>query len=247
MATERLKVLQMVADGTINVEEAEKLLEALGENESPEESPGEDWDHVEVFRATGQGAPRVRVRGPRHRERIKVKFRDSGQKVGSNPGFDRLVRLGMFGVTPEYMKQVKESGLGDLTFEQIITLGKFGVSPQYIVEMRDTFGEEMSFEKIVALGKFGVSSNFVKELKDAGLEDLEFEQVIQLAKFGISPSYVKAMRDAGVMDFAESLAEGDEDEEQDDEDHELAVEELSEGIEILDEQLERLGEDVERL
>lgn len=194
MSEEQRKVLEMLANGTVSVEEANELLEAMKQPipQSPEIEE-EEWDSDDVIgldlddlrdtlKETGRALRRVGVRTPRvprapraprmprapRAPRVRVMgFED---KIGSSPRFDRLVKLGMFGVSAQQLKDLRDR-FPDLTFDEVVKAAQFGVDP-----------------------------SFIDELKAAGLEDLDFPQIVKLKMFGISPQYIKDMEEAGVLD-----------------------------------------------
>ena len=211
MSKEQIKILEMVAEGTITVEEGEKLLEALSE-------PAQTTQHTRVrvmqededlggFFDELPGAVNLlatnvaRAARPRFR-RMRVSPADGDTIVGSNLGFDKLVKLGTFGISPTFLKELKEAGIKDLTFDEIISFGMAGVKPAYVKEMKTRFGDDITHKQIAKLAMFGISVDFVDGIKKLGL-DLSYKQIIKLGTHGISPQYVQEMVDAGVLNLNE--------------------------------------------
>src|SRR5688500_19051463 len=102
MDEERLKIMQMLADGTSTTDEADLLLEAL------EAAP------VEPVAATGQ-TQRI---APPQRE-----VPEQPARTFANLTLDQLIALRTHGVDPEFIQGVRELGLTDLTFEQLLEMG----------------------------------------------------------------------------------------------------------------------------
>ena len=50
---------------------------------------------------------------------------------------DQIVEMRIHGVSPEFVREMGESGLGDLSFDDLIEMGTHGVDPDYIREMRE--------------------------------------------------------------------------------------------------------------
>ena len=48
-----------------------------------------------------------------------------------------IVEMRIHGVSPEFVREMGESGLGDLSFDDLIEMGTHGVDPDYIREMRE--------------------------------------------------------------------------------------------------------------
>lgn len=217
MGKEQIKILEMVAEGRITAEEGEKLLEAMSEPapsmqekirvKHEDEADLGDYledlgDHLkdlpEVAMALSgriaRGARRHRVR------RMRVSPRHGDTVVEGNPGFDHLVKLGMYGISSTFLKELKEAGLKDLTFDEIIQFGMYGVSPSYAKDMKTRFGDEISYKQIGKLAQYGIEVDFVDAVKKLGL-NLTYKQIIKLGMFGISPQYIKEMADAGLVNF----------------------------------------------
>jgi hypothetical protein len=159
MKTGRARILEMVKDGKISIEQADELLEAL-ENAQPN-TPART-SPFEASQFEPEHKPRAEVRIPRSTN-------------GGKYNFEQMIELGKFGVSPKFIRQIAEVGLTDLSFEDVIELGKFGISPKFVLEMRQLSEEfdlgELNFERIIELGKFGVSSKFVREMIETQMID----------------------------------------------------------------------------
>ena len=96
MSEESVQVLRMLAEGTINVDDANRLLEALGE-----EAPI----------------------GPESTVRARESAR---KPEGTEARFtlEQIIELSEHEVDPAYIKQLREAGLADLSVQQIIELSE---------------------------------------------------------------------------------------------------------------------------
>jgi DNA-binding transcriptional MerR regulator len=154
MKTGRARILEMVKDGKISIEQADELLEAL-ENAVPN--------------TPAHASPLEPERKPR------VEVRISRSTNGGKYNFEQMIELGKFGVSAKFVRELAEIGLTDLGFEDVIELGKFGISPKFVLEMRQLSEEfdlgELNFERIIELGKFGVSAKFVREMIETQMID----------------------------------------------------------------------------
>ncbi|HVF11481.1 MAG TPA: hypothetical protein VNA87_00185 [Actinomycetota bacterium] len=216
MSKEQIKILEMVAEGTISVEEGEKLLETLSEPTHKTQKkvrvmPEDEVDLEDLFNDLPQavniasGIARGAVRSG-FAKRIRLTPDRGDTIVGSNLGFDKLVKLGTFGISPKFLKELKEAGIKDLTFDEIISFGVHGVSPAYVKEMKTRFGDDISYKQITKLATFGIDADFVDGIKQLGL-DLSYKQIIKLGVHGISPKYIQEMVDAGVLNLETSEVE----------------------------------------
>lgn len=111
MSTERKQVLDMVASGSVTVEQAEQLMQALDKLDAPAAAPRalqpSDTPQTmpkltfEQLVALGKyGIPPGYVR----------ELREAGC---TDLTFDQVIRLGKYGISPEYVKEMsKELGEG---------------------------------------------------------------------------------------------------------------------------------------
>lgn len=196
-ANERTRVLEMVAKGTISIEQADQLLEALenaktGRAEGRETSEAGSAEDEESWKRFSQDWARLgkdwgrwgRELGqafarPPHFPRPPRPPRPPRAPRGVGGGklsFEQMIELGKFGISANYVRQLGEAGLSDLSFEEIIELGKFGIDAEYVIELRKLADElesgELSVDRIIELGKFGVDPENVREMLRSGLFDL---------------------------------------------------------------------------
>ncbi|MBC8075568.1 MAG: hypothetical protein H7Y32_05785 [Chloroflexales bacterium] len=170
MSTERLKVLEMLNAGTITIEQANQLIDALGEKTLAEGSVAE-----------GQ----------------TIRIDHAPATIGHGGlTFEQIIELAKYHVRPELVREVREAGL-DLSFEQIIELGKYHVRPELIQEVREA-GLDLTFEQIIELGKYHVRPEIVQHLRESGLE-FSFEQIVELGKYHVDPEFVAQLRKASAV------------------------------------------------
>lgn len=229
MSKEQITILEMVAEGRITVEEGEKLLEATSEPAPTmkqktrviQEDKVDLGDYLEDLGDQLKDLPDVALalsglsgrinRGVRHRVRhMRVAPRHGDDVVEGNPGFDKLVKLGMYGISSTFLKELKEAGLKDLTFDEIIQFGMYGVSPSYVKEMKNRFGNDINYKQITKLSMYGIDVDFVDAVKKLGL-NLSFKQIVKLGMYGITPEYIQEMADAGLVNFEDTSEESDAD------------------------------------
>lgn len=78
MSEDRKKILEMLANGKISVEEAERLIAALSENETPKESTSEQYGNYNYLRVlveeSGPNGDKVNVRVPLNLIRAGLKW-----------------------------------------------------------------------------------------------------------------------------------------------------------------------------
>ncbi len=171
MTEERTRVLSMLASGKVTVEQANQLLEKLGEQPEPRDETGleESLDQAEELDET------------------------EGPMFGDFT-FSQVLQLGVAGIDPSFIEQVRAAGLTDLSFDQIVHMGMVGVDPSFVVAARASGVEGLTFDQIVHLGVVGVDPSFIKKVRAAGLTDLSFDQIVQLGVTGVDPAFLMQFR-----------------------------------------------------
>ena len=136
----------------------------------------------------------VRVRVPHMKHRV----------IGENGKLtvDDLIMLRSVGVTPEYISQMRATGLGDLSLNDIVAMRSEGVSPDYVTQMRGSGIEIKSANDIITLRSMGVSPSYIKEMAGAGYRNLSARDLVELRAMNVSPAFVKALADAGYANLS---------------------------------------------
>jgi len=115
---------------------------------------------------------------------------------------DDLITLRSVGVTPEYISQMRNTGLGDLTLNDIVAMRSQGVTPDYVTQMRGSGIEIKSAMDIITLRSMGVSPSYIKEMAGAGYRSLSARELVELRSMNVSPAFVKALADAGYTNLS---------------------------------------------
>jgi beta-lactamase regulating signal transducer with metallopeptidase domain len=110
---------------------------------------------------------------------------------------DDIVAMRVQGVTPDYVSQMRKTGFDIATADQIVSMRVQGVTPDYVSQMRAAGFEIKSIDKIVALRVQGVTPDYVSQMRKSGLEVKSVEDIITLRTMGVSPSYIRDMEAAG--------------------------------------------------
>jgi len=190
MSEERIKVLEMLADGKITIDQANQLMEAL--SGAGESAPGKRYEKSTPHESTTT---------------ILEPQQTPPQQDFNGFTFDQVIAMGTVGVKPEFVHKVHEAGLTDLSFNQIIEMGTVGVEPEFVLKVREAGLTDLTFDQIIQMGTVGVEPEFVLKVREAGLTDLTFDQIIQMGTVGVQPEFVRGMLDTRALDLTKGQDE----------------------------------------
>lgn len=218
---ERGKVLQLLSEGKINVEEAETLLRALDATTSPAPptppvppvppvpptppSPAH-WSDLgdQIRRAVEQavGIGLSAAAGAEDAVRVERRVIRKGKgRVGKRPKLEQIMQLAAHDITPDYVRGIREAGLTDLTLDEVVQLGIHDVTPQYVKAMRKRF-PSMTVRDVVNCAIHDVTPDYVAAMHDLGYEELTLRNIVELAIHDVSPDYVRKLVEAGFEDLS---------------------------------------------
>src|SRR5262249_43170358 len=103
---------------------------------------------------------------------------------------DDLLKAVSHGITPEYVRDLKGLGYTGLDLDALIRLRSHGIDGEFIRDMR-TFGYQWSIEELVAARSHGVDADFVLALSSLGY-DLTLEDLIKLRSHGVTPMRIRS-------------------------------------------------------
>src|SRR6266705_455234 len=178
MSEERVQVLAMLVTGKSTIDQANQLLEVLGEE--PLSEP-ERWSSQSRKQDEGWREPVREFQG-----------RTAAQRM---PSFtvDQIIELSDQEVKPSYARALREAGLMDLSVDQVIELSEHEIKPSYLAKLREAGLTDLSFDQAIELNDHEVKPAYIKALREAGLVDLTFDQVIELSEREVDPAYVRAL------------------------------------------------------
>lgn len=126
-------------------------------------------------------------------------MKDAGYDVSD---VDQLIAMKIHGVTPEFIKSMRDSGL-DPDTDEAIGMAVHGVTPDYIREVR-SLGFKPDADEIIALKSQDISAEYVKSMRDAGFNP-DTDQIIAMKVHDITPEYRKSLEAAGFKMDVEDL------------------------------------------
>lgn len=113
-----------------------------------------------------------------------------------NLSVDDLVAMKIQGITPEYVRKMKELGIATKC-DELIGMKVQGITPDYVREMRAITGQNLGGDELIGLKVQGVTAEYVKKMKDLGLK-ADADEIIGLKVQGVTPAYIEELRSLGL-------------------------------------------------
>src|SRR5687767_4092214 len=175
--SEQKRILDLLAEGKLSVDDAERLLSALsGSGDGRTAGPAPTIPTAP--RPTPPPSPESR----------------GGRVAGFNA--NDLANFALIGITPEYIERMRETGLKGLNASQLQGLQPLGVTPEYVKEMQALGVKDLNAGTVQGMFAVGVTSAFVRKWKEAGFESLSSGELTNLCVSGTSPELAARMRRA---------------------------------------------------
>ena len=205
---QRQRILELVKNASITVEQGMELMSALEmrnetSNRLPTRPPVPPMPPVPpAWKTSGSSVKVGRPLAP-----------GSGQL-----SFDQIVQLGVHGVKPNYIEELRNAGLENVPFSELMQLIVHQIPVSYVLELRELEQqlevEPLSVAQIVQLGIHRISASYALEMRQLGIEHgfapLTVDQIVQLGIHKIKPSYVLELLKTGAFNLnTPSAVKGD--------------------------------------
>lgn len=114
---------------------------------------------------------------------------------------DHLIALKIQGVTPEYVRAVRNTW-PNIKVDEIIAMKIQGVNPSDAAAFKKVGFENLDAQRLIAFRIQGVTPDYVKNLKAAGFTDVTPDHVIAAKIQGITPEFIQKVRSHGFTDLS---------------------------------------------
>jgi hypothetical protein len=178
---ERTKILEMVAEGSLTVEQADQLLERLGvpSQISAEKQPDKSENASEFATFTKEQLAALAAYD------VDEAYIQALQEAGVRDlTVKQLISLKNYEVEADDVRALREVGFTDLTVEHLIALKNYEVDAEYIRALREVGFTDLTVKQLISLKNYEVEADEIKVMRAAGFTDLTVEQLIYLKEHG---------------------------------------------------------------
>ncbi|HYE72403.1 MAG TPA: M56 family metallopeptidase, partial [Blastocatellia bacterium] len=121
----------------------------------------------------------------------------AGSSQSGELSVDEIIRMKMFGVTPEYIEEMKRAGYGNLTVRQLTRLRSLGVNADYLKQVKELGFDKATIDELIKLRTAGVTTDYAKSMSRLGYNVQSIEALTKMKMMGVTPEYVESMKRAG--------------------------------------------------
>lgn len=110
-----------------------------------------------------------------------------------NLSVDDLIAFKIQGITPEYLRDMRATGLS-LSRSQLIAMKIQGVTPDYVRHIRDTW-KDVTAHDLIEMRIQGVDPSDVNQFRQLGMGDMSVHTLIEMKIQGVTPDYARRIKD----------------------------------------------------
>ena len=137
--------------------------------------------HAMILEASGEG-------------QSKSDYISDMRAAGYDVDLDKLVKMKIHGVTPDYARSMAQLGFGKPTADELVSLKIFDVKPETVSQLKASGIAPTGFRDLISYQIFKVTPEFVAGMKDAGFDSIPAAKLRALRVQNVTPEFAKAAR-----------------------------------------------------
>lgn len=123
---------------------------------------------------------------------------DELRALGLDGDLDQFIAFRIHGVTPEFVRDARSWGLGELGADELISFRIHGVTRDFVQEARALGGQSLDADDVVSFRIHGVTGEFARAVAGWGFGTPDADELIALKIHRVTPEFIDSMREAGV-------------------------------------------------
>ncbi len=152
-----------------------------------------DFDHDFDFDVDPGSAPLVRVHWDD----------DFGSEaLGDSLSLEQIIRLRRYGVTPAFIRGLRDLGYTDLTLNEVTALARYDATPEYIRSLQQAGFSDLSVDALINYSRYDLDPGLMQALRENGYGDVSAEELLMLARYDVDPDYINELQAAGLRDLS---------------------------------------------
>jgi len=133
----------------------------------------------------------------------KESYLDAMEAAGfKNLTVDELIAMKVQGVTPGYVKEMRELGL-QATPDELVGMRVQGITPEYVREMRK-FDANANIDELIGMKVQGITPDYIREMRTL-YSSINVDELIGMKVQGVTPEYIREFHDLGLQPSADDL------------------------------------------
>lgn len=128
---------------------------------------------------------------------VSVAFIRSMQAEGYRETLEKYLSFGIFGVNPEFVRELRSLGFKNLDSDKLVAFRIHGVTPKFISEMHSLGFRSLDSDELVTFRIHGVTAKFITELRELGYDKLDADDLVAMRIHGVTPAYIRELEQAG--------------------------------------------------
>jgi beta-lactamase regulating signal transducer with metallopeptidase domain len=171
---------------------------------NPSPAPAPSGSYIDAMKAAGLDNLSVDDLVGLKIQGVTPQYVRSMKELGLRGDADELIGMKVQGITPEYVREMRAvTGQATLTGDELIGLKVQGVTPEYIKQMQE-LGVKTDADDIIGMKVQGVTPAYIRELRGLGLK-VDADEIIGMKVQGITPEYAKSFQELGLHPNADDL------------------------------------------